>query len=367
MNSDKVHQIALTLVPKVGPITARKLIAHCGSAEAVFQESRKGLLSIPGIGRTMTDSILAGNLLSKAEQEIRFMEKNKIKALYFMDPSYPFRLRECADAPLILYLKGKANLNARFVLSVVGTRNASDYGREMTESLLRDLSSLDDLLVISGLAYGIDIEAHKACLKYKIPTIGVLAHGLDRIYPSMHQKVAEQMMENGAMVSDFISGTKPERENFPKRNRIIAGFSDASVVVEAFKRGGALITASIANSYSRDVFAIPGRTYDKSSAGCNRLIRNNQAALIQNAEDLCYLMDWKVDSINKAHKQRNIDMNLTKQEKMLLEIIPERDTCSMDRILIKSGCEPSLVMEILLSLELKGLVKSLAGNQYAKS
>ena len=175
------------------------------------------------------------------------------------------------------------------------------------------------------------------------------------------------MMQNGAMVSDFISGTKPERENFPKRNRIIAGFSDASVVVEAFKRGGALITASIANSYSRDVFAIPGRTYDKSSAGCNRLIRNNRAALIQNAEDLCYMMDWKVDSINKVNKQTNIDMNLTKQEKMLLEIIPERDTCSMDRILIKSRCEPSLVMEILLSLELKGLVKALAGNQYAKS
>lgn len=367
MNSEKIYQIALTLVPKVGDVAAKKLIAYCGGAEAVFKESKKSLMLIPGIGARTANSIVSQDLLSAAEFELRFMEQQNIKPIYFLDEEYSFRLKQCVDAPIMLYVNGDVNLNAKHFVSIVGTRNASDYGKKMTESFIEELCSLQDLVVVSGMAYGIDISAHRACVKYNIPTIGVLAHGLDSLYPSIHQKTANKMLEQGALLTDFTSGTKPDRENFPKRNRIIAGLSDATLVVEARKKGGALITADIANSYSRDVFAVPGRVGDLNSEGCNNLIRRNQAALVQSAKDICYFMGWDEEAQKKATHQVELFVDLTKEEEELLGILSSKDKLPIDLIAHQAKLNIPKIMQVLLSLEIKGLVKSLPGNQYAKA
>ena len=368
MNSEKIYQIALTLVPKVGDVAAKKLIAYCGSAEIVFKESRKNLMMIPGIGSVMANSIVSQDLLSAAEFEMRFMEQNRVKPIFFMDDDYPFRLKQCVDSPIMLYVKGDAvNLNAKRIISVVGTRKATDYGKGITETIIEGLSCLDDLLVVSGLAYGIDVAAHKASLKHNIPTIGVLAHGLDKIYPSMHYQISREMQERGALLSDFTSGTNPDRENFPKRNRIIAGLSDATLVVEARKKGGALITADIANSYSRDVFAVPGRVGDINSEGCNNLIRRNQAALVQSAEDICYLMGWDAESQKNDTKQVELFVDLSKDEEELIGILSSKEKVTIDLIAMQAKLAIPKIMHLLLQLELKGLVRALPGNQYAKA
>lgn len=367
MNSEKIYQIALTLVPKVGDVAAKKLIAYCGGAEAVFKESKKSLMLIPGIGSAIASSIVSQDLLSAAEFELKFMEQNGVSPIYFMDEGYSFRLKQCVDAPIMMYLKGNVNLNAKRIISVVGTRKSSDYGKSMTDELIKGLSHLDDIVIVSGLAYGIDSAAHKACLKYGVPTIGVLAHGLDRIYPSVHHQMAKEMQENGALVSDFTSGTNPDRENFPKRNRIIAGLSDATVVVEARKKGGALITAGIANSYSRDVFAVPGRVGDENSEGCNNLIRRNQAALIQSASDICYLMGWDEDADKNINQQVELFIDLSREEEELLGILSSKEKVTIDLIAMQAKLSIPKIMQVLLQLELKGLVRALPGNQYAKS
>lgn len=368
MNKERIYQIALTLVPKVGDVIAKKLIAYCGSAEAVFKEPKKNLMRIPGIGSVLANTIVSKDLLSAAEFELRFMEQNGVRPLYYKDDDYPFRLKQCVDSPIVMYQKGpELDLNAKRVISIVGTRKASDYGLRMTEEIVKDLSQLEDILVVSGLAYGVDIAAHKACLKYKVPTAGVLAHGLDRMYPSVHQKISEEMQRQGALLSDYTSGTRPERENFPKRNRIIAGLADATLVVEARKKGGALITADIANSYSRDVFAVPGRVGDENSEGCNQLIRRNQAALIQSAADIGYLMGWDADSEHKNTKQVELFVDLTKDEEALLGVLSSKEKLSIDLISLQANLSIPKILQVLLQLELKGLVRSLPGNEYAKA
>jgi DNA processing protein len=367
MNSEKIYQIALTLVPKVGDVAAKKLIAYCGGAEPVFKESKKALLLIPGIGPAIANSIVSQDLLSAAEFELKFMEQNDIKPIYFMEDDYSFRLRQCGDAPIMLYTKGSINLNAKRIISIVGTRRATDYGKQMTDKIIEGLSDLNDIVVVSGLAYGIDIAAHKACLKYNVPTMGVLAHGLDRVYPQLHTQVAREMQDQGGLLSDFMSGTKPDRENFPKRNRIIAGLSDATLVVEARKKGGALITADIANSYSRDVFAVPGRVGDENSEGCNQLIRRNQAALIQSSNDICYLMGWDKESEKNPSLQVSLFVDLNKEEQEILCILSSKENLSLDLIGFQAKLSIPKIMQILLQLELKGLVRALPGNQYAKS
>ena len=367
MNSEKIYQIALTLVHKVGDIAAKKLIAYCGSAEAVFKQSKQSLMLIPGVGPVIANSIFSKDLLSAAEFELRFMEQNNVKPIYFMDDDYPFRLRQCIDAPIMLYVKGDVNFNVKRILSIVGSRKATAYGRDLTDKIVRDLRGLGDFLIISGLAYGIDVAAHKACLKYGIPTVGILAHGLDRIYPSIHYQISNDMQKQGALVSDFISGTKPNRENFPKRNRIIAGIADATIVIEAQKKGGALITAGIANSYNRDVFAVPGRVGDENSEGCNNLIRRNQAALIESANDVCYLMGWDKESEKNTSEHVELFIDLTKEEKLLLKILSSQEKLTFDSITMQAKLTIPKIMQVLLHLELKGLVRSLPGNQYAKT
>ncbi len=346
----------------MGDRVAKTLIAHCGSAEAVFKEQKAALLKIPGIGDTVAKSVTTQEVFARAEQELEFIEKNEVQPLFYLDEEYPQRLKMCNDGPVMLYYKGNVNLNKRQVIAIVGTRNATSYGLDFCEKFIEDLKPFNPL-VISGLAYGIDVCAHKESLKFGIPTVGVLAHGLDRVYPSLHRKVANQMLENGGLISEFISETNPDRENFPKRNRIVAGISDAVVVVQAAKKGGALITAEIANSYNREVFAVPGNLGSPFSEGCNHLIKINKAAMITCVEDLKYLLGWQAHE--KKHIQPQLFPELNGVEKQIADLLRDRGGREeLDKICLTLKMPVSKTLQHLMSLELKGLVKSQPGKVY---
>ena len=291
MNNDLLHQIALTLVPNIGDIHAKALINIYGNAVNIFKAKKKELENIDGIGTIRANSIKYFSDFERIENEIKFIEKYKIAPLFITDENYPKRLLNCYDSPPILFYKGNADLNTSKVVSIVGTRKNTEYGKNFTESLIEGLQE-QNVLVISGLAFGIDTIAHKAALKNNLQTIGVLAHGLDRIYPSQNKQLAKEMIDQGGLLTDFMSNTLPDKQNFPKRNRIVAGMCDALVVIESGIKGGSLITAELANGYNKDVYAIPGKTSDKNSEGCNYLIKQNKASLITHADDLLQLMNW---------------------------------------------------------------------------
>ncbi|NLF42416.1 MAG: DNA-protecting protein DprA [Bacteroidales bacterium] len=352
------------MIAGVGPVTAKKLIAFCGGLEAVFKEKKTGLLKIPGVGENLAKSILSKDVFALVDKEIDFIEKNKIRALFYLDADYPFRLKHCDDGPILLFVKGETNLNSDKMLAVVGTRSITSYGKELSQKVIEGLAPQQPVIV-SGLAYGVDAAAHKASIENHLPTVGVLGHGLDRIYPPLHQSLAERMLENGgALISDFTSGTIPDKENFPKRNRIIAGISDAVLVVEAAKSGGALITAQIANTYNRDVFAFPGRIGDAYSEGCNHLIKTNQAALIQSHIDIEYIMGWSVKQKAKPN-QALLFHELTETESVIMDVLKSEVQPGIDLICKLSGQSMGKVSATLLELEFKGLVRSLPGKQYA--
>ena len=293
MGSDGLmYQIGLTLIPGIGDVLGKKLITHCGSAEAVFREPRQHLKKIPRIGELLAQTVGNSDILLRAEKEVTFVDRYNISTLYFQDAGYPYRLKHCIDGPVLLFYKGTAEVNPLHAIGIVGTRSATNYGKTVTHEIVAGLVP-QQVLIVSGLAFGIDSCAHRAALDVGLGTIGVLGHGLDTVYPWLHRSLAEKMVSGGGLMTEFLSGTRPDRSNFPRRNRIIAGLCDAIVVVEAGRKGGALITADIANSYNRDVFAVPGRVKDPYSFGTNYLIRTNRAALIQNAEDIEYLMGWK--------------------------------------------------------------------------
>lgn len=355
-----LYQIAITLIPGIGDINGKKLIQHCGSAEAVFREKKKNLLRIHGIGRASAEAIVNQNVLSIAEEEIRFIEKHGIKTFYFKDKEYPYRLKDCIDSPVMLYYLGETDLNHEKVVGIVGTRRATDYGRKATARILEGLVPTG-ALIVSGLAYGIDSQAHRQALKNDLPTVGVLAHGLDRIYPPQNKTLARKMTRRGGLLSDFISNTNPDRENFPKRNRIIAGLCDALIVIESAMTGGALITANIAGSYNRDVFAVPGRVEDRWSKGCNYLIRSNKAALVQDAEDIKYMMGWDEQTEATRSVQTKLFEELEPEEEAIFSIIRERGDTGIDDIVDLSGLTATKAAAILLSLEFKGMVKCLPG------
>ncbi|MDP4267097.1 MAG: DNA-processing protein DprA [Bacteroidota bacterium] len=364
MDSDLIFKIGLGLIPNVGSVTGKKLISYCGSAEEVFHAKFNFLTKIPDIGEIIARSIVNQKILSRAEEEIRFIEKNNITPLFYLDKGYPYRLKQCEDGPMMIFYKGNADLSNKKIISIVGTRSATDYGKRICRDIITGLIK-QDIIIVSGLAYGIDICAHKIALELGIPTIGVVAHGLDMIYPSLHKPVADKMIEKGGIITEFLSNTNPDRENFPARNRIIAGLSDATLVIESKAKGGALITADIANSYDRDVFAVPGRADDTFSSGCNTLIKSNKAALVESAADIEYLMQWNIDT-TKAKKamQTELFLELTENEKKILRIIKEVENIDIDNICIKSGLVQGKVISILLNLELYGLILSLPGKVY---
>ena len=357
------YKIGISLIPDVGDITAKKLIAYCGGIDAVFKENKKNLLKIPGIGSHLVKSILSQDVLKRAEEEISFIEKYKITPVFYLDKQYPTRLKHCIDSPLMLYYKGNADLNNQKIISIVGTRKASDYGKENCDKIIEGLAALD-VIIVSGLAYGIDTYSHKSSLKNNIKTIGVLAHGLDQIYPSVNKSLAEKMIHHGGLITEFMSKTKMDPAFFPRRNRIVAGISDATIVIESGIKGGSLITANIANSYNRDVFAVPGRNNDKYSQGCNHLIKTNKAALIQSVDDLIYIMGWEKKSKKAIPKQHKLFIKLEADEEKLVKLMQENGESAIDWLCLNSNLPMSKVASLLLNLEFSGLVKSLPGKMY---
>lgn len=359
---DIQFKIALSMIHGVGPRLSKNLLQKFGTAQAVFSAKHHQLVQIDGIGEKIAKSILQTTALKKAEEQLNFIEKHKITTLFYTDENYPKRLRNCIDAPLVLYYKGNADLNSRRMVGIVGTRNATTYGKQLCKDLLEGLRE-HNVLTVSGLAYGIDAMAHKESLNCNIPTIGVLGHGLDRIYPTSHAELAKKMTKNGGLLTEYLPGTNPDRENFPKRNRIIAGMADAVVVVEASAKGGALITAEIANSYNRDVFAYPGRITDEYSKGCNFLIKTNRAALIQNARDLMYYMGWEKSLTPEPEKQTVLTLNLSKEAQLIVNALTEK-LLSIDDLQVKLNLQQSKLAVELLMLEMQGVIVSLPGKIY---
>lgn len=360
------YRIGIGLVKGIGPVLARNLIAYLGDEEAIFRESFSCLSKVPGIGTLLANAIVKSDVLMRAEQEMLFIEKHKIEPLYFTDERYPMRLQMCDDAPLILYSRGDVDYNSLHTISVVGTRRPSENGKELCSRLVQELSVLfPELLVVSGMAYGIDICAHKQALKGGLSTIGVLAHGLDMLYPSVHRDVAVQMLERGALVTEFLSGTQPDRQNFIRRNRIIAGLSDATLVVESGIKGGALITADIASSYNRDVLAVPGFPGVATSAGCNYLIKKNIAAMVETVEDVVDSLGWERASTSQATVQRSLFPSFTSpDEQVLFDLLMKEGELTSSLMSVKSGIPVSKVNAIMLAFEFDGWVKTLPGNVF---
>jgi DNA processing protein len=358
------HKIALGLIPRIGDINARKLVSYFGSVEAVFQESYRNLIKIPGIGTGIARYITDRSYLDIAEHETEYITRNKIKTYFYLDNDYPFRLRQCDDSPVVFFFMGNCDLDSSKILSVVGTRNATNHGKEICEKIIGGLSDgISDLIIVSGLAYGIDITAHKAALSNNLQTIAVLGHGFKTIYPSVHTSIAKSIVSNGGLLTDFLSDALPERNNFLKRNRIIAGLSDATLVVESGIKGGALITADIANSYNRDVLAVPGRPDDQWSAGCNSLIRNNKAALVECSDDIKYFLNWKSEK-SKPPVQRALFSELDENEKLIYELLVKHGEMNIDSICRLAVIPVYKLSSLLLQMEFKGLLKCYPGNLY---
>jgi DNA processing protein len=361
-------KIALSLIPGIGPMLVRRLVAYTGSVEAVFREKKRILEKVPGIGVVKASQIETDKLLKEAELEAEYIQKSGIRALFYLDKEYPVRLKECEDSPVILYVKGKTEIEAVKVISIVGTRSASDYGKSCTEEIISYMAErYPDLVVISGLAYGIDITAHKAALKNNIITIAALGHGFEFMYPSLHKSIAKKILDQGALVTEFKSLQKPEPGNFISRNRIIAGMADATVVVESAEKGGALITADLANSYNREVFAIPGRGIDTYSKGCNNLIKTNKAALAECGADIELAMGWYRGKKKPATMQKSLFIQLTSDEEKILDYLNEHGDSALDDISITLNIPVARVSAMLLNMEFNGLVRPLPGKYFRKN
>ncbi|MCC6816093.1 MAG: DNA-protecting protein DprA [Saprospiraceae bacterium] len=362
--SSLYYEIALSKVFHVGPINARLLISYCGNAEAVFKEKKSKLLKIPGIGKATIDQINLESVLEATEKEIEFVDKNQLKTFFFLNEDYPSRLKNYADTPIILYYKGTVDLNFPRMIAIVGTRNISEYGKQVTCKLIKEINSAQ-VVVVSGLAYGVDTEAHRQCLLENIPTIGVLGHGLDKTYPSGNRKLAEKMTSNGGLLTQFGIRTVPDRENFPLRNKVIAALSDVTLVVESRIKGGSIITAEFANDYNKDVFAVPGRVNDELSEGCNHLIKNNKANIFSSTDDLLEFMQWKQNKKELfASKKSELVFDLEPDENAVVSVLHNNNKIHIDYLHKCLTFTPGLLASLLLNLEFKGVVKELPGKFY---
>ncbi len=358
------HQIRLSLVSGVGPVKAKNLILNCGSASAVFKEKASTLSAIPDIGPATVKAIKEKELSLRAEREVMFIENHNIQAFFFQDSNYPQRLKHCEDSPILVYFKGTGSLNRQRIISIVGTRRATPYGRQFCADLLSSLKPLSPL-VVSGLAFGIDIAAHRAALDNELPTVACVAHGLDKIYPPAHAATAVEMTNKGGLLSEHLSGTLPDREFFPMRNRIIAGMADCTIVIETNLKGGSIITAHLAHSYGREVFAVPGRYTDSSSQGCNDLIKKNIAAILTGPNDLIDYMGWEKPSGPSNSVQLPLFEELTDAEQTIMKLLLGQTKQSIDDLALLSGLAISTLSSLLLSMEFKGLVKCLPGKHYS--
>ncbi|MDA3880238.1 MAG: DNA-processing protein DprA [Prolixibacteraceae bacterium] len=365
MSSPLIYKIALSLFNRIGSVNARRLVAYMGSLEAVFESPKKEFKNIQGVGSALVNIVVENRdeVLRKAESEIKFIEKHRLKTYFYLDSDYPRRLAQCVDSPVIMYMIGDVNLDSSRIISVVGTRKATEYGRERTMELISGLAAQGvNALVVSGLAFGIDVNAHKAAIKSGLPTLGVVGHGLDKMYPAEHAKIAREIIhENGGLLSDFPSNHRIDPGNFLRRNRIIAGLSDCTIVIESAAKGGALVTADIANSYNRDVFAYPGRTTDEYSDGCNNMIKSNKAALIESSSDLIAFMGWEAQ---KEPIQQPLLIDLDEEETLIVSALKLSEVSTTDFISREVNLPVQKINSLLLNLEFKGAVKSLPGNRF---
>lgn len=363
--NDLLYKVALTKVPLVGAVTAKVLVSYCGGAREVFQSRKTELVRIPGIGDAIATNVLEKTVLEEAEKEVDFLMKNNIRPLFYLHKDYPQRLRNLNDAPVMLYYSGTADLNGPRTVGIIGTRTPTPYGLSVCEEIVEGLAPYKPLIV-SGLAYGIDVAAHKKSLDAGLETLAVLGHGLARIYPPQHKKVAVDMMRQGGIMTEFASHVGPERENFPMRNRIVAGICDAIIVVETANRGGSIITVQQANGYGRDVFAVPGRLKDKFSQGCNYLIKKNMAQLLESAEDVATLLRWsREDGSPSANiAQGKLFDELTEPEKTVVDLLQANEEMGVDQLSYATAIGQSELSALLLNLEFKGIVRSLPGKRY---
>lgn len=358
-----LYLLALQRAKGIGNITAKKLIAHTGSAEAIFTEKKKTLTAINGVGLQLVESLYNPTLVLLAEKELHHVQKLNIQYHLFTDTDFPENLKHCIDTPLVLFYDGTIQWQNRKTLSIVGTRNMTPYGRAFLEQLITDIKPYQPIIV-SGFAYGVDITAHKIAMAQGLTTVAVLAHGLTHIYPKTHAKYMVPLMQNGAFYTEFWHDEPPLRENFLQRNRIIAGLSEATIVVESAVKGGALVTAEMANSYNREVFAVPGRINDVYSGGCNNLIRTNKAQLLHSAEDLVYYLNWDQSKKQEKKIQPQLFVNLTGDDKMVYDYLQQNGKTDMDTLSITTKIPVYKLSSVLLGLELQGLVRPLPGKQF---
>ncbi|HRF79730.1 MAG TPA: DNA-processing protein DprA [Flavobacteriales bacterium] len=363
-DQELVHRIALSLLKGIGPVNARNLVAYCGGVEPIFTEKKlkNTLEKVPGIGPKLIASITDKKVIPAAEKEVEYIRKHKLRALFYLDADYPRRLKQAEDAPVLLFVNGNADLDAEHMVSIVGTRTPTDPGKRLCVELVEGLKECK-ATIVSGLAYGIDIVAHRQALKHGLPTIGCVAHGLDKLYPGEHASTAKDMVEQGALVSELTSGSPFAPGNFPARNRVIAGLSDCTIVVESGPKGGSLITADIASSYDREVFAFPGRPTDPRSEGCNKLIQQNKAALVNNAQDVITLMEW-LPKKKKVPVQAALFADLLPDEQTLVDIIKAQGSAHIDDLCVRSKWAQGKVAGLLLNMEFNGVVRSLPGKVY---
>ncbi len=359
------YQIALSLVKGIGPKLARNLVAYVGEVEEVFKQSERSLSKIPGIGSVVAKSIKSADVLERAEEEIEFILQHQIQPLFYTNPEFPSRLNYCDDAPLMIFLKGQNKLDSRKIIGIVGTRQASEDAKINCEKLVSGLAvNFPDLVIVSGLAYGVDVCAHQSALKNSIATYGVLAHGLDRIYPSLHRNTAAQMIGQGGLVTEFLTKTNPDKPNFVRRNRIVAGLVDALIVVESGVKGGAVITARIASSYNRDVLAFPGSVNYEMAKGCNYLIKSNIAGLIEDSQDVANALGWEVDKNHNSVQKKIFNEFNNSEEELLYTLLYNNKEMTANELSLASNLPVSKVSANMLSLEFAGMVKSLPGNAF---
>jgi len=358
-----IYQIALTQIPKVGPKLAKNLIAYAGGVEQIFNLDKRELLKVPMIGDGIADQILSFKDFTKAEKELERSRKKEVKCVTFLEEHYPYRLKHFEDAPLVLFYKGNLDfLNTSRTVAIVGTRKPTEYGKNMVAKIIDGLKALD-VTIISGLAYGIDTFAHRKSVEIEIPTFGIMGNGFNNIYPAANKNLAAKMVEQGGLMTEFPMDMIPNRENFPMRNRIIAGLSDAVIVAESKASGGSIITADIANDYNKDVFAIPGRVHDETSEGCNNLIKQNRAHLLQSAKDIAYIMRWEENQLPRT-TQTQLFLDLSDDERTIIEAIKNNSDISIDQLSASTDMNLSMIAAHTLSLEFKGLIRSLPGKRF---
>ena len=370
MNQEIFYAMALTRLTNFNYQQALELYKAVGSAQMLFEHRNEiGDIIKDASPRLMEALKDWDEAMRRAETELRFMEERRIRALTLNDDDYPQRLTECPDAPIIIYYTGNADLNQEKIVSIVGTRHATPYGQDLIHRFVSELRGLcPQVLIVSGLAYGVDICAHREALANGYPTVGVLAHGLDQIYPYRHRETAAQMLNHGGLLTEFMSQTNADKPNFVRRNRIVAGMADAVILVESAAKGGGLITAEIAQSYARSVFAFPGNVGQPYSEGCNNLIRDNGAGLISSAQDFVKAMGWW----EEPHRQqafadgieRNLFPDLTAEEQQVVSLLQQTNDLQLNIITVKTGIPIGRLTALLFQLEMKGVVKPLAGGMY---